>query len=225
MEEGYTHITVILDRTGSMASITDDVIGGFNAFLDQHRNGPGRATITLVQFDSQDPFEVLYTCRDIREAPYLDKRTYVPRAATPLLDAMGRGMVELDRALSECDEATRPETVLFVVITDGLENASREYSRSDIIRMIDERKQKGWQFVFLSADLDAIAEAGDLGVAYAQSLAFDRSAAGVRRAFHALSHRAFVSRACRAPLEFTEEDREQQEAERERTKREKKRSR
>jgi len=101
MEPGYTHIMVILDRTGSMESIKDDVIGGFNSFLETQKASPGRATITLVQFDSQDPFEVVYAYRDVQDAPLLTSKTYVPRACTPLLDALGRGMTELSRALEQ----------------------------------------------------------------------------------------------------------------------------
>lgn len=220
MEANYTHLMVILDRTGSMQSIKDDVIGGFNAFLDEQRNKPGRATITLVQFDSQDPFEVLYACEDVNRAPKLTSQDYVPRASTPLLDALGRGMTDLDRVLEASEEDSRPEHVLFVVITDGLENASREYRRSDIVRMMEERKQRGWQFVFLSADLDAIQDATQMGVAHRASLAFDRSAPGVRHAFESLACRLDeVRQHVRERLEFSDEDRSLQEAEQERMRR------
>ena len=217
MEADYTHITAILDRSGSMSSIRHAVINGFNTFLGDQRDKVGRATMTLVQFDSEAPFEVLYRCKDIETAPELSTATYVPRACTPLLDAMGRGMAELDEYLAGLDEAARPEHVVFVVITDGLENASREYSHERIARMIDERKERGWQFVYLSADIEAVEEAGGLGFADASRMAFDRTEIGVHFALDSLSRRLGRMRDCGAKrVEFDDADRGRQEAERKR---------
>jgi Mg-chelatase subunit ChlD len=208
MKENYTHITVILDRTGSMECIRDDTIGGFNAFLERQQQAEGTATMTLVQFDSQDPYEVLYRFRDIADAPKLTRETYVPRASTPLLDAMGRGINDLEASLKALDTADRPEHVLFVVITDGQENASREFSKSDIIKMIDQRKAAGWQFVFLSADLDAIDEAETLGVVAASRLKYRKDESGVMAAFLSLDDKVARMRAKRAMMvEFDEQDR------------------
>lgn len=217
MEADYTHITAILDRSGSMSSIRHAVINGFNTFLDGQRDKTGRATITLVQFDSEEPFEVLYRCKDIKTAPQLSTATYVPRACTPLLDAMGRGMVELDQYIGGLDEAARPEHTLFVVITDGLENASREYSHERIARMIDDRKAHGWQFVYLSADIGAVEEAGGLGFADDSRMAFDRTEMGVHFALDSLSQRLGRVRDRGAKrVEFDDADRGRQEAERKR---------
>ncbi|MBM3494977.1 MAG: VWA domain-containing protein [Armatimonadetes bacterium] len=214
MKQGYTHMTVILDRTGSMESIRDDTIGGFNAFLAGQRSTEGTATITLVQFDSQDPFEVLYSFRNVADAPDLTRETYVPRASTPLLDALGRGMNDLDARLSAMDTADRPEHVLFVAITDGQENASREFRRADIARMMEERKERGWQFVFLSADMDAVAEAEALGVAECSRMAYQRSGRGVRAMYCSLDDKVSALRERRAPrVAFDEADRKQQEEE------------
>jgi len=217
METDYTHITAILDRSGSMGSIRHAVINGFNTFLDGQRDKTGRATMTLVQFDSEDPFEVLYRCKDIKIVPHLSTATYVPRACTPLLDAMGHGMVELDEYIAGLDEAARPEHVVFVVITDGLENASREYSRARISRMIDERKERGWQFVYLSADIEAVEEAGSLGFAEDSRMAFDRTEMGVHFALDSLSQRLGRVRDRGAErVEFDDADRGRQDAERKR---------
>ena len=105
-----SHITVILDRTGSMDSIRDDVIGGYNAFLAKNQAAPGHATLTLVQFDSQDPYEVLQADTDLATVPPLTREQYVPRASTPLYDAIGRGILELEVALAKRRKADRPGT-------------------------------------------------------------------------------------------------------------------
>ena len=180
----YTHIAVILDRTGSMESIRDDTIGGFNAFLNEQKQQPSKATLTLVQFDSQDPYEVIHQVKTIKEVPELTKETYVPRATTPLLDAIGRGINDLEKCVADMKEDDRPSKVVFVVITDGQENASREFRRDQILKMINEKeKQYGWQFVFLSADLDAINDAMDHGFQAKAAMAFDQTGVGVKNAW------------------------------------------
>lgn len=186
----HTHISVILDRTGSMESIRDDTIGGFNAFLREQKAQQGKATLTLVQFDSQDPYEVVHRFKPIREVPGLTRDSYVPRAATPLLDALGRGINDLDKGLRETAKGDRPGKVIFAVVTDGQENASREFSKKQVVKMIREKTEKDkWQFVFLSADLGAIGEAGEVGFQASMSMAFVKDAAGTKNAWDSLSRR------------------------------------
>ena len=108
IKNDYTHISVILDRTGSMESIRDDTIGGFNAFLGEQKAQKGKATLTLVQFDSQDPYEVVHRFKPIKEVPELTRETYVPRATTPLLDALGRGINDLEKSLADMAKKDRP---------------------------------------------------------------------------------------------------------------------
>ncbi len=205
MRQDYTHIAVILDRTGSMEAIRDDTIGGFNAFLQQQKAEPGFATLTLVQFDSQDPYEVIHRFKPIAEVPELTRETYVPRASTPLLDAMGRGINDLESSLSQLAEADRPARVVMVVVTDGQENASREFCKEQIEKMIKD----GWQFVFLSADLAAIHDAQDVGVAPSASLLYQKSGLGSKGAWSSLSRRLSDYRSARLQrLMFLEEDRQ-----------------
>ena len=215
---GYTHIAVILDRTGSMESIRDDTIGGFNAFLNEQKQQPGKATLTLVQFDSQDPYEVIHQVKTIKEVPELTRETYVPRATTPLLDAMGRGINDLEKCLADMKEGDRLVKVVFVVITDGQENASREFQRDQILKMINEKeKQSGWQFVFLSADLDAINDAMAQGFQPAAAMAFDKTGVGVQNAWGAVSKNISNYRASRSKdVSFSEEDRKKQRSEKKR---------
>ncbi len=214
MNRDSTHITVILDRTGSMESIRDDTIGGFNAFLDGQQKGEGHATITLVQFDSQDPYEVVYSFRDIAEAPKLSRETYVPRASTPLLDAIGRGINDLESRLAAMDTTDRPERVVFVVVTDGHENASQEFSRDQILRMVEEHKGRGWQFVFLGADLTGFDEAEHMGLAYDARLHYRKSARGVAEAYSSLDDKVRRYRAALArSVSFDDADRAAQDDE------------
>ncbi len=214
----YTHITIILDRTGSMEAIRDDTIGGFNAFLKSQKELGGFATLTLVQFDSQDPYEALHQFRPVAQVPELTRQTFVPRASTPLLDALGRGINDLEKSLSDLADEERPDKIIFVVITDGQENASREFRRDQILKMVQEKTEKArWQFVFLSADLDAVDEAMHIGFTAAQSLAFDRSQHGNAAAWHSISNRITAYRNNASDqVAFDDEDRAQQENERKR---------
>ena len=204
-----THFHIILDRSGSMDSIADDIIGGFNTFLAEQQALPGAATLSLIQFDSEDPFEVIHRDLPIGEVPKLSEKTFRPRGSTPLLDCIGRAIHQLTGELANREGEARPETIVFVIVTDGAENASTEFRR-DQIRKLIERKTNAdnWKFVFLSADLDAMNEAHELGVARGSSLLFENSGRGSRMAFQALSARSTDFRAGdRADLDFDESDR------------------
>ncbi|MEO1589844.1 MAG: vWA domain-containing protein [Cyanobacteria bacterium J06632_22] len=218
MKDNYTHITVLLDRTGSMQSIRQDTIGGFNAFLNQQKEEPDLATLTLVQFDSQDPYEVVHNFRAIQSVPELTQATFVPRASTPLLDAMGRCINDLEQNLMAIAEAERPARMVVVVITDGQENASREFRAEQVRSMIQEKQDNNdWQFVFLSADLAAINDALASGVKASATMAFDKNSRGTAAVWKSASARIADYRAARKPgVAFSNEDRVQQESERQR---------
>lgn len=195
MKADYAHIHVILDRSGSMQSIRDDVVGSFNAYVEGQKQGPGIATLSLVQFDSQEPFEMVHDFKPLTEMPQLSAATYIPRASTPLLDALGRGMADLETKLGKLGDDSGPEHVFFVIITDGMENASREYQRAQIEAMIKEKIEKEkWEFVFLSADLAAIHEARQMGIAQDHSLLFDKSGQGMREAMQSASDHTLEKR-------------------------------
>jgi len=215
MKPDYTHITVILDRTGSMEVIRDDTIGGFNAFLHDQQAQSGTATLTLVQFDSRDPYEVIHHFQPIAAVPDLSRATYVPRASTPLLDAIGRGINDLEAQLTQWPEAERPEQIVVAIVTDGKENASREFDKATVERMIREKQDADWQFIFLSADLSAVSEAIARGVKASAAMSHDKTAAGTASGWKAVSkqvrnYRAKIS----AELAFDDEDRSQQFSER-----------
>ena len=218
MKNDYTHIAVILDRTGSMETIRDDTIGGFNAFLNAQKGAPGLASLTLVQFDSQDPYEIVYHFKPLVEVPELTRETFVPRANTPLLDAIGRGINDLEKSLADKTEAERPSRVVMVLITDGQENASREFRKDQIEKMIKEKQEKAaWQFVFLSADLDAIGDALASGVRAASTLAHDKDSHGVGAAWASLSRSVSDYRSGnKENVSFSDEDRSEQKIEKKR---------
>jgi len=154
------HVSFLLDRSGSMAPIRNDVIGGFNHFLREQQARPGVCRMTLVQFDSQAPFEILADAADVQEVPPLDAARYEPRAGTPLLDALGALLEHAERRARG-----RDEDAIVVVFTDGEENASECWKREALFERIAGLKARGWAFVFLGANQDSYAEGGGLGFA------------------------------------------------------------
>lgn len=160
-----THIVVLLDRSGSMSSIANDVIGGFNSFLSEQRANGADARMSLIQFDSQDAQATTAWGLPIAEMTELDNHSFQPRGSTPLLDAtglaIGRTMVDQQARIAA---GLAPEDVVFVTITDGEENCSREFNLAKVRELIDQRKADGWTFVFLSAGLDGYGDAAAFGI-------------------------------------------------------------
>lgn len=156
-----SEIVYILDRSGSMQPMQEAAVSAFNDFLAAQLTVPGQARLTLVQFD--DAYEVPVSARDLPEVPQLTAATYVPRGSTALLDAIGRTVQETDRRIEALAEADKPAKVIVAVFTDGFENASRHFTSSAISDLIRRyREEKGWEFLFLAANQDAIASAAAL---------------------------------------------------------------
>lgn len=185
--ENLTSIHVVLDRSGSMNPVRADIIGGFNAFLAEQRAHPSDAWLTLAQFDDQ--YEVVLDHVSLGDVPELDETRYVPRGQTALLDAIGRTLVAAHARIAALPEPHRPGKVVFVVMTDGLENASREFARAHVMSLIEARQRVDeWQFVFIGADLDSIGEAAALGIAIGNALGADlASREGTRGAWSKIS--------------------------------------
>lgn len=157
---GYTDVTVLLDRSGSMQSIKTDTEGGFNAFVEDQKRLPGECRLTLVQFDNE--YEFVYRGVPVADVAPLN---LMPRGGTALLDAIGRSISETGERLAKLPEHQRPQNVVFVIITDGQENASREYGRERVFAMVKHQSSKyNWQFIYLGANQDAIAVGGSFGV-------------------------------------------------------------
>ena len=189
-----THICMILDRTGSMESIKQDTIGGFNSYIAAQKSLPTPATFTLVQFDSQDPFEVIHKFTDIQMVADLTGQTYVPRASTPLYDAVGRGINDLKAGLGALPEALCPKKIVMVIVTDGQENASREFTGAQVRKMIVDAKEAGWQFVFLSADESAISDSSSLNIDASNAAFFKKSTAGANEMWERVANRSVAYR-------------------------------
>lgn len=158
MNPHLTEIAYILDRSGSMQPMQEPAIAAFNQFIKSQIDVPGEARLSLIQFD--DAYEVPVSAKPIKDVPLLTAATYTPRGSTALFDAIGRTIKETDRRISAVTDSEKPGKVILAIFTDGLENASQEYTArhiSDLIRLY--RDQKGWEFLFLAANQDAIASA------------------------------------------------------------------
>jgi uncharacterized protein YegL len=186
MNTQLTEIGFVLDRSGSMASMTKEAIGGFNGFLDSQQKLPGEAKLTLVLFDNE--YIVAQNGRPIKEVPPLDETTYVPRGTTALLDAIGRTINTIGERLNKTPEIERPAKVLIVILTDGLENASQEFKPKQIHWMIEHQREiYSWEFIYLGANQDAIEVGEQLGVAPQHAATFDETPEGVSKAFSVIS--------------------------------------
>jgi len=187
MKDNLTEIMVILDRSGSMSSIRDDAMGGFNSFIEDQKKEAGDALVTLVQFDHE--YEVVYSGKQVQDVRPLTAETYVPRGQTALLDAIGRTINEVGARLSAMTEDDRPGKVIAVVITDGHENASHEFRQDKIKEMIEHQRGKyDWEFVFLAADPTSVQLAQAVSVPMGNVALFENTGQGVRSAYAGVSH-------------------------------------
>lgn len=193
MNKDLTEIICIVDRSGSMTSIRDDAIGGFNTLLAEQQKLGDEALLTLVLFDHE--YDLVLDGIPLPEVQPLTSDTYVPRGTTALLDAVGRTIDDVGRRLADTAEVERPANVLVCILTDGMENASRDYTRDRVRGMIEHQQEKyGWEFQFLAANQDAFTEAGAMGIAQKDAASFVADSAGVYQAFASLSQRASRTR-------------------------------
>ena len=199
-------IAVLLDRSGSMESIKSDTEGGFNAFIAGQRNGPLDVRVTLAQFDTD--YDVVYAHRPVQEVPPLALQ---PRGMTALYDAVGKLITDVGAELAALPENERPGRVVVVVLTDGHENSSREWTHDAVSAAIGRQEREyGWDFLFLGANMDAVAVGEQLGFQPDKSMTYAASSVGVTNAMSAATD--YVSRKNAAPVGaavagFSDEDR------------------
>ena len=185
MKNNKTELVFILDRSGSMSGLESDTIGGFNSMLHKQKGEPGEAFVTTVLFDTR--FERKHDRMKIKDVPELTAADYVPGGCTALLDAIGdtiRHIVHIHRYARPEDV---PEKTVFVIMTDGYENASHRFTRDEVKRMIEHEQEKyGWEFLFLGANIDAIQTAGGLGIRADRTTNFNADDVGVGLSFAAV---------------------------------------
>ena len=202
-----THITFVLDSSGSMAAIEDDTKGGFNSFLEDQREESGTATVTLYDFNTT--VECVYEGEPIEAAPKLDDN-YTPSGQTALHDAIATAIDETTDYLATMAESDRPSKVIVVVLTDGKENASE--TPEDTVRDLveDRREAHDWEFLFVGANQDAALTASSMGMDPDRSLDMDHSGDGARNAYQSTSERISRARREGSTGGYTDEDRRRQ---------------
>jgi Mg-chelatase subunit ChlD len=198
-----TLLVLVVDRSGSMESIRSDMEGGIKSLLEEQAKETGRCLVTLAQFD--DVYELLVEGVPVAE---LEPYRLIPRGTTALLDAIGRTISDVRARIEALQPSNRPGQIVFAVITDGLENASKEWSRLQVMDSVKARADEGWHFTFLGANQDAIREGGGIGVPQASAMTYAASPAGTREAMSSLSSSiGRVRRGEATKLEYTEEER------------------
>lgn len=187
MKENLTSINVIIDQSGSMGHLSSETISGFNTFLEEQKAIPGEAMFSLCLFDSK--YDLVYDCVSLDSVSPLCENTYKPNGYTALLDAMGKTIDSVGAKLASMNEEDRPSKVIFLIITDGQENASREYAIARIREMVSHQQDKySWSFVFMGANIDALSEGTSLGIAAQNTYNYTPSSVGTKSLYSVASN-------------------------------------
>ena len=196
MKKNLTEIVFILDRSGSMAGLVDDTIGGFNAMIRKQQDEEGEALVSTVLFDNMT--EVIHDRVNIRDIKPMTRNEYYVRGSTALLDAVGKAIHHIGNVHKYAREEDRPEKTLFVITTDGMENASREYTYDRVRSIIERQKEKyGWEFLFLGANIDAAKEAARFGIDRDRAANYHADTLGTAVIYEAMNDAVCNVRACR----------------------------
>ena len=199
MKKNLTELVFILDRSGSMQGLEGDTIGGFNAMIEKQKKEPGEAFVSTVLFDDRP--EVLHDRVKVREVRPITDKEYNVRGCTALLDAIGGAIHHIGNIHKYARPEDVPEHTLFVITTDGMENASRRYSARQVKEMIQRQKEKyNWEFLFLGANIDAEETAGHLGIDPDRAVNYHCDSEGTRLNFEVVTQAAAAVR-CSAPLD------------------------
>ena len=179
MRQGLTELVFILDRSGSMAGLESDTVGGFNGTIEKQKKEEGEALVSTVLFNHTS--KVIHDRVDLRKIPKMTEKDYSVGGCTALVDAIGRAIHHIKNVQKYIREEDRPEHTLFVITTDGLENASHEYSSDQVKKMIEQQKETaGWEFLFLGANIDAVETARSFGIEEDHTVNFLADAEGIQ---------------------------------------------
>ena len=196
MNANRTELVFILDRSGSMSGLESDTIGGYNAMLEKQKKEAGEATVTTVLFD--DKYELLHDRIDLKGIAPITDREYYVRGCTALLDAIGKTIQKIANVQKHTSPENRADKVLFVITTDGMENASREYTYDKIHALVERQKQEyGWEFLFLGANIDAISTARRFGIGADRAVNYHADSQGTRLNYDAVGKAVSAVRAGR----------------------------
>lgn len=186
MNQDLTDITLVLDRSGSMQRVLTDTIGGYNAFIGTQKKAPGIANVTTILFD--DKYDVLHSGIPVKDVPIMTDDVFVPRGMTALYDAVGKSINVAGERFSKMTEEQRPSKVIFVILTDGQENASQEFTNTNIRDMIELQKTTyHWDFVFLGANINAEVVGASMGINAGNSMTFAANSVGTQAAFMSMA--------------------------------------
>ena len=186
MKKDLTEIIFILDRSGSMSSLTEDTIGGYNSYIESQKKEKGEALVTTVLFDHE--YEILHNGVNIQDIKPLTDKEYSARGTTALLDAIGMTITDVGARLNKTPEEERPEKVIMIITTDGQENASKEYTQAKVKEMIEEQTNKySWQFIFLGANIDTITVAKGIGINEKFASNYGANSEGTRSIYQAVN--------------------------------------
>ena len=195
MKKKLTELVFILDKSGSMSGLENDTIGGFNSMLEQQKKVGGQCIITTVLFDNR--YELLHDRMDLRAIRPITRREYSVGGSTALLDAMGKTIHKIATAQKNTAEDYRAEKVMFVIITDGEDNASRYYSSVQVKDMIRRQKERyGWEFIFLGANIDAVETAGRFGINADRAVDYVADSKGTQLNYRMMSESVAAFRQC-----------------------------
>ena len=203
MKKGLTEIVFILDRSGSMGGLERDTIGGYNSMLERQKKEEGEAVLSTVLFD--DKIEVLHDRKNLYDVKPITNSDYYVRGCTALLDAVGGTIHHIGNVHKNMPADQRPEKTLFIITTDGMENASKEYTYSKVKKLVEEKKKKDhWEFVFLGANIDAVEVAGRFGVAKNRAVRYECDSAGTELNFKVMSKMVSCAKKARSAIEMEE---------------------
>ena len=199
MKKNLTELVMILDRSGSMSGLESDTIGGYNSMLKKQRETEGDVLVSTVLFDHE--IEVLHDRVPLDQVPEITEIDYYVRGCTALLDAVGGAIHHIGNVHKYAREEDRPEKTIFVITTDGMENASHQYSYDRVKQMVERQKEKyGWEFLFLGANIDAIETAGRFGISADRAANYHRDHEGTTLNYEVLSDAVSEMRCCSAPI-------------------------